>query len=107
MSGAFLVITVFTELLRNRSGTPPEAVVRLAHQYLESYCCLFSFSNVSDDYRALTEVTASSSNNASVASPEEEKRRKDWVTVSLLVDRMAFWIFVLVYAILLIVLAAI
>ncbi|GFS79226.1 acetylcholine receptor subunit gamma, partial [Nephila pilipes] len=108
MSGIFLVITVITELLRNCSGTPPELIVKLAHQYLESYCCLISFSDASPDkYRFLNGVTASSSNSDPVAIPEEVQRKNDWAIVSLVVDRMAFWIFVLVYVILLVVLAVI
>ncbi|GFT33363.1 acetylcholine receptor subunit alpha-type des-2 [Nephila pilipes] len=107
MSGVFLVITVITELLRNCSGIPPKLVVKLAHQYLESYCCLLSFLDASaDKYKALKEIT-SSSNSAPVAIPEEVKRKNDWVTISLVVDRMAFWIFVLVYVILLVVLTVI
>ncbi|GBM17155.1 hypothetical protein AVEN_147111-1, partial [Araneus ventricosus] len=71
MSGVFLVITVITEIIRNCSGPPPNYLVRLAHQHMDQYLCLFSFSNSSvSRYSALREVSSSSSATPEVF-PEE------------------------------------
>ncbi|XP_055945699.1 neuronal acetylcholine receptor subunit beta-3-like isoform X2 [Argiope bruennichi] len=102
MSGVFLVITTITEIIRNCSGSPPNYLVRLACQHMDQYLCLFSFSDSPvSRYRALGEVSSSSE-----VFPEEENRKKNWMVVSLVVDRIAFWIFTFVYIVLLAVLAS-
>ncbi|CAL1299212.1 unnamed protein product [Larinioides sclopetarius] len=107
MSGVFLVITIITEIIRKCSGPPPNYLVRLAHQHMDQYLCLFSFSDSSvDRYSALGEVSSSSS-AVPEFFPEEEKKRKDWMIVSLVVDRISFWIFTFVYVVLLGVLASV
>ncbi|GIY00039.1 hypothetical protein CDAR_387021 [Caerostris darwini] len=106
MSGVFLLITVLAQNLRNCSKEPPVFAVRLA-QNMDQYLCLLLFSDTSSSrYSALGDIS-SSPRNAPEVFPEEEKRKKEWTTVSLMVDRIAFWIFVFTYVVLLAVLASV
>ncbi|XP_035216264.1 acetylcholine receptor subunit alpha-type acr-16-like isoform X1 [Stegodyphus dumicola] len=104
MSTLFVLITVVTNLLRDSSGAPPNGLVRLAHGTLDKYLCLFMFSYFTNEDKILAEV---SSETRSVTSLEEVKKRNDWICVSLVIDRIAFFVFTFIYIILIIVLASV
>lgn len=103
MSGAFLIITIVVKLVSQSPSSPPVNIVRLSRETLDRFFCLSLFMRTDVDK---TSVTGSPDPNM-VTSFEEMRRKNDWNLIALVLDRLAFWVFVLIYIVLVSVLASI
>ncbi|KAG8176000.1 hypothetical protein JTE90_002472 [Oedothorax gibbosus] len=105
MSGIFLLVTSITDLLKESSGRPPQVFLRFVRRHLERYLFVnFLFANSSD--RILKDVNSPLDGDTAI-SPEEEKIKKDWEYISVVLDRISFYAFVVTYGVLLAVLASV
>lgn len=100
MSGVFILVTIIVNTVSRKTAPPPMQLVRFARNALSRWLCLTTFMQPAFSKKQAISTISDLQTNRMAYFDEQISLAGDWLLLSLVIDRIAFWIFTFIFVVL-------